>query len=274
MTPHIVSKIIDSDGNTVQEFGSEVRRQVISEETSAAMRLALEKVVNNNGGTNAYVKGYRIGGKSGTAEKLNQVDEEMYIFSYFEFAPVEDPQVAALVLVDEATSGAEFANTVVAPTVASLMADLLPYLGVQPQYSEEDEETHDVIIPTNLIDTDPLAAQSKLRIRGLESEIIGSGKTVVDVFPKEGTKVAGQSKIILYTDDRAHETVTVPNVVGLTPAQANQKLTNAGLNIRITGGAAQNKGAKVSSQDTEEGAEVPRGTVVTIGCLIQGEDGE
>ncbi|MGI5892997.1 MAG: penicillin-binding transpeptidase domain-containing protein [Candidatus Merdivicinus sp.] len=273
LTPHIVSKVLDADGNVVEEYGTEVRRQVISEETSEAMCLALEQVVAANGGSNAYVKGYRIGGKSGTAQKLNK-EEEVYIFSYFVFAPVDDPQVAALVLVDEATSGAEYANTVVAPTVASLMADLLPYLGIQPQYSEEEAKLQDISVPGGLIGTDPLTAQSKLRVKGLESTIIGEGKTVVSMYPASGTKVAANSNIIIYTDDRAAETTTVPDVVGLTPSQANQKLTNAGLNIRITGGAAQNSKAKVSSQDTEAGATVAKGTVVTIECLIEGEDGD
>ncbi len=129
-------------------------------------------------------------------------------------------------------------------------------------------------IPRGGIGTDPVSAQSKLRIKGLESTIVGDGKTVVDVYPKSGTKVAVNSNIIIYTDEREMETATVPNVVGLTPSQANQKLTNAGLNIRITGGAAQNKQAKVSNQDTEAGSTVPKGTVVTIECLITGEDGE
>ena len=273
LTPHVVEKVLDSDGNVVEEIGTEVRRQVISEETSEAICLALEQVVAANGGSNAYVKGYRIGGKSGTAQKLNK-EEDVYIFSYFVFAPVDDPQVAALVLVDEATSGAEYANTVVAPTVASLMADLLPYLGIQPQYSEEEAETQDVSVPGGLIGADPLVAKSKLQVKGLECTIIGEGKTVVSMYPASGTKVAANSTIIIYTDERDMETTTVPNVVGLTPSQANQILTNAGLNIRITGGAAENSKAKVSSQDTEDGVEVPKGTVVTIECLIEGEDGE
>ena len=94
------------------------------------------------------------------------------------------------------------------------------------------------------------------------------------MYPESGTKVAANSTIIIYTDERDMETTTVPNVVGLTPSQANQVLTNAGLNIRITGGAAENSKARVSSQDTEDGVEVPKGTVVTIECLIEGEDGE
>ena len=273
LTPHVVSKILDSDGNTVEEFGTEVRRQVISEETSETMCGILEQVVSANGGTNAYVKGYRTGGKSGTAQKLNK-EEDVYIYSFFAFAPVDDPQVACLILVDEATSGASYANTVVAPAVASLMADLLPYLGVQPQYSEEDEKTQDVSVPGGLIGRDSATAESRLLAQGLDCTVIGSGTDVVSVYPESGTKVAGGSTVILYTDDRDMETVTVPDVVGLTPSQANQQLTNAGLNIRITGGAAQNTSARVASQDTEAGSTVPRGTVVTIECLIQGEDGE
>ena len=275
LQPHIVSKIVDNNGNTVKEVGTEVRRQVISEETSAIMRDALEQVVSANGGTNAYVKGYRIGGKSGTAQKLTDSTNSKYVFSYFVFAPADDPQVAALVMVDEPTEGQrDYANVVVGPLAAAVMKDVLPYLGIAPQYSEEELAEQEVTIPTGLIGRDPFSAQSKLRIQGLNGKIVGNGKTVTSVFPNQGTKIPREGTVILYTEEDAGQTVTVPSVVGMTPTQANQVLTNSGLNIRISGGAANNKRAQVSTQSVESGSTVPKGTIVEVQCLITGEDGE
>ena len=143
LTPRVVDRVIDQDGNTVKEFGTEVKRQVISEETSAIMRDGLEQVVSANGGTNASVAGYRIGGKSGTAQILTNTveegEEEMYVFSYFVFAPADDPQVAALVLIDSPTQGdTSYANTVVGPLASTVMSDILPYLGIGTTYTDEE----------------------------------------------------------------------------------------------------------------------------------------
>ncbi len=275
LQPHIVSKIVDNNGNTVEEIGTTVRRQVISEESSAIMRSALEQVVSANGGTNAYVKGYRIGGKSGTAQKLTDSTNSKYVFSYFVFAPADDPQVAALVMVDEPTEGKrDYANVVVGPLAAAVMKDVLPYLGISPQYTDEELAEQEATIPTGMIGMDPFTAQSKLGIRGLNGKIIGNGKTVVSVFPNQGTKIPNGGTVILYTTEDEAQTVTVPTVIGMTPTQANQVLTNSGLNIRIGGGAANNKRAQISSQSVESGATVPRGTIVEVECLITGEDGE
>jgi len=275
LQPHIVSKIVDNNGNTVEEINTTVRRQVISEESSAIMRKALEEVVSANGGTNAYVKGYRIGGKSGTAQKLTDSTNTKFVFSYFVFAPADDPQVAALVMVDEPTEGKrDYANVVVGPLAANVMKDILPYLGISPQYSEEELADQEVTIPTGMIGMDPYTAQSKLGIRGLKGKIVGNGKSVVSVFPNQGTKIPNEGTVILYTSEDSQKEVTVPNVTGMTPTQANQVLTNSGLNIRIGGGAANNKRAQVLTQNIESGSSVPMGTIVEIECVITGEDGE
>ncbi|MGI5967799.1 MAG: penicillin-binding transpeptidase domain-containing protein [Anaerotruncus rubiinfantis] len=274
LTPYVVEKVIDSDGNTVEEYGPVVRRQVISEETSAIMRQALEAVVSHNGGTNAYVKGYRIGGKSGTSQKLTDDTDTKRVFSYFVFAPADDPVIAALVMVDEATSGETYANVVAGPLAAAIMADTLPYLGITPQYTEEELASQEITVPTGMIDMDVLSAESKLRAAGLSARIVGSGKTVASVYPSQLSKVPQGSTIVLYTEEDATEMVSVPDVSGKTPKQANQILTNAGLNIRFTGGAANNTAAKVASQSLEAGSEVPRGTIIEVECLVAGEDGE
>ena len=278
LTPRVVDRVIDQDGNTVEEFGTEVKRQVISEETSAIMRDGLEQVVSANGGTNASVAGYRIGGKSGTAQILTNTveegEEEMYVFSYFVFAPADDPQVAALVLIDSPTQGdTSYANTVVGPLASTVMSDILPYLDIGTTYTDEELANQEVSVPTGLVGADLATAEAKLRSQGLEAYIIGDGENVIDVYPEESSRVPNESTIVLYTEGSEISTVTMPNVVGLTPTQASQTLGSYGLNVRISGGAANNTKARVVSQEYEAGTTLTRGTVVEIECVVSGEDG-
>ena len=278
LTPRVVDRVIDQDGNTVEEFGTEVKRQVISEETSAIMRDGLEQVVSANGGTNASVAGYRIGGKSGTAQILTNTveegEEEMYVFSYFVFAPADDPQVAALVLIDSPTQGdTSYANTVVGPLASTVMSDILPYLGIGTTYTDEELANQEVSVPTGLVGADLATAEAKLRSQGLEAYIIGDGENVIDVYPEESSRVPNESTIVLYTEGSEISTVTMPNVVGMTPTQASQTLGSYGLNVRISGGAANNTKARVVSQEYEAGTTLTRGTVVEIECVVSGEDG-
>ena len=278
LTPRVVDRVIDQDGNTVQEFGTEVKREVISEETSAIMRDGLEQVVSANGGTNASVAGYRIGGKSGTAQILTNTveegEEEMYVFSYFVFAPADDPQVAALVLIDSPTQGdTSYANTVVGPLASTVMSDILPYLDIGTTYTDEELANQEVSVPTGLVGVDLATAEAKLRSQGLEAYIIGDGENVIDVYPEESSRVPNESTIVLYTEGSEISTVTMPNVLGLTPTQASQTLGSYGLNVRISGGAANNTKARVVSQEYEAGTTLTRGTVVEIECVVSGEDG-
>ena len=278
LTPRVVDRVIDQDGNTVQEFGTEVKREVISEETSAIMRDGLEQVVSANGGTNASVAGYRIGGKSGTAQILTNTveegEEEMYVFSYFVFAPADDPQVAALALIDSPTQGdTSYANIVVGPLASTVMSDILPYLGIGTTYTDEELANQEVSVPTGLVGADLATAEAKLRSQGLEAYIIGDGENVIDVYPEESSRVPNESTIVLYTEGSEISTVTMPNVLGLTPTQASQTLGSYGLNVRISGGAANNTKARVVSQEYEAGTTLTRGTVVEIECVVSGEDG-
>ena len=278
LTPRVVDRVIDQDGNTVEEFGTEVKRQVISEETSAIMRDGLEQVVSANGGTNASVAGYRIGGKSGTAQILTNTveegEEEMYVFSYFVFAPADDPQVAALVLIDSPTQGdTSYANTVVGPLASTVMSDILPYLDIGTTYTDEELANQEVSVPTGLVGADLATAEAKLRSQGLEAYIIGDGENVIDVYPEESSRVPNESTIVLYTEGSEISTVTMPNVVGMTPTQASQTLGSYGLNVRISGGAANNTKARVVLQEYEAGTTLTRGTVVEIECVVSGEDG-
>lgn len=274
VTPHVVQKILDEDGNVVKNVETEVKRQVISEETSEAMRPLLEGVVAANGGSNAYVKGYRIGGKSGTSQKKNDAVNKKYISSFCTFAPVDDPEIAVLIVVDEPDVSKGYYGSVVAgPACASVMADTLPYLGYEPQYTEEELAQQEVPVG-NYVGMDILKAQNEVTNDRLKAFVKGSGNTVVKQVPTRGTSLSQQGKVILYTEeDAAETTVTVPKLVGLSPSAANTVLTNLHLNIKLNGGAANATGAKVVSQSVGEGEKVPIGTVIEVECRTTASDG-
>lgn len=270
--PHVVKQILDQDDNVVENVGTTVKRQAISSETSATMRQVLEEVVTTNGGSNAYISGFRIGGKSGTAQKLDQEDTTSYISSFVGFAPADDPQIAVLVIVDTPRDGNIYGSVVAAPAVSEVLRQTLPYLGIEAKYSESELAELQVATP-GVTGVDPMTAASRLTAEGLTSRKVGNGNTVVKQVPARGTSVARGSTVILYTDGAEEETATVPNLVGLTPSQANTELTNRGLNIKFDGGTTQQEGATVATQSQPEGAVVPKGTVVSVTCIKNDETG-
>lgn len=271
VTPYMVSQVLDSDGNVVSTTEPQIKRQVISEETSETMRSVLEQVVSANGGSNAYIPGYRIGGKSGTAQKLDNEDDSAYISSFAAFAPADDPEIAVLIIVDTPRGGQIYGSVVAAPAVSSMLKQTLPYLGVQQEYTEEELANVETGVP-NVVKSDVLSAQSTLTGVGLESRVIGEGTTVVSQVPARGTSVPGGSTVILYTDEREAETVEVPDLSGMSPSAANETLTNLGLNIKFDGGSQQ-AGAIVSSQGTAVGTVVEKGSVITVYCVVNDETG-
>ncbi len=274
VTPYVVKKILDEDGNVVKNVEPTIRRQVISEETSKTMRPLLEAVVSANGGSNAYVKGYQIGGKSGTSQKQNDPTDTKRIGSYCAFAPVDDPEIAVLIIVDEPTVGtSSYGSVVAAPAVASVMSDTLPYLGYEAKFTEEELAQQEVIVG-NYEGMDILKAQNEVGNKQLKAVVKGDGTKVVKQVPARGTTIPKEGKVILYTEENAEETtVKMPRLIGESPARANTILTNMHLNIKLTGGAANSTGAKVTSQSIPEGQEVAIGTVVTVGCQITEEQG-
>ena len=274
VTPHVVKKVLDENNNVVKNIETTVKRQVISSETSETMRPLLEAVVAANGGSNAYVKGYRIGGKSGTAQKLGDTTNTKRIGSYCTFAPVDDPEIIALVLVDEPTVGNNAYGSVVAgPALGSIMADALPYLGVEPQYTEEELAQQDVSV-SNYVGWDILKAQNDIKNKQLTPDVRGNGTKVIKQTPAKGTSIPKNGKVILYTEEDSSDTkVTVPNLVGETPARANTILTNLHLNIKLTGGASGAAGAKIYSQSIAAGTQVSIGTVIELECRIPDELG-
>lgn len=260
--PHLVKQILDADGNVVKSYGTEVKRQVISNETSKKVCEVLESVVTDGGGKNAYIPGYRVGGKSGTAEKLDSDDPNARIASFFAMAPADDPEIAVLILLDNSKSYSQYGSVLAAPAAAAVLADALPYLGIEPQYSEEELADLDVTVP-NVTNSELLEAQNTLRQNNLNSEVVGNGTTVLRQVPEYGSSVPNGGSVILYTEEGENEMATVPDVVNLSGDQVNARLTNAGLQLRVTGAGAEGSTTSIS-QSVAAGEQVPRGTVITV----------
>ena len=262
-TPYLVEKEMDSDGNTISQHDATPVRQVISEETSATVRQILEYVVSDGTGKNGQVAGYRIGGKTGTADKRGTND---VVVSFLCFAPADDPQVIMLLTMDTPsrdTGTYVSGGNMVAPTASSIMANILPYLGIAPEYTEEEMGSADATVPYVVGMTEEEAA-AKLASYGFNNyRTVGDGATVTDQTPLGGAIVPADAEIILYMGaEKSDELCTVPNVAGMSAANANKALTNAGLIMKTTG--ASSSGARVISQSLAEGAQVEAGTVVTV----------
>lgn len=265
--PYIVAKVVDADGNTVSETEPTLKRQVISEETSALVCDILESVVSNGSGRNAYVPGYRIGGKTGTSQKidlLSSTGEEEYILSFVGIAPMDNPQIACLVLLDEPEVKNSYGSTIAAPVVGTILSEVLPYLGIEKIYSEQEMESADIAI-SNYVGQEPHTAQAAITRLGLSSKVMGSGGKVISQVPAAYSEVPRNGTVILYTDEESQsDTVIVPDVLDMSGLSANQAILNAGLNIRITGVNIEDTNAIAAKQDPAAGTEVRRGTIVTV----------
>ena len=275
VTPHVVDKIVDGDGNVIKSASTEVKRQVISEETSAEMRNLLWNVVEENGGSNAYISGYKIGGKSGTSEKLDEYSKNnmRYVSTFCAFTPADDPEIAMLVIVDESMSGTYYGSAVAAPIVSAVFSECLEYLGIYAQYTAEELAEQNTTVPY-LLGTNPLAAITELNENGLKCTIIGSETgTVTDVVPGAGATIPKNGTVIIYTNDEERLTAIVPDVHGMTVDEANAAVTNAGLNISLSGGAINNESAKAYAQSIEAGTEVYRGAVIEVTFVVNDETG-
>lgn len=272
VTPHLLDRFVDDDGVTVKAYGTAVKRQVISTETARTLTQILEAGVSGDGGAkNAYVKGYKVAAKTGTSEKFDEPEKELRIGSCVAYAPADDPQIAVLIMVDEPTGGSVYGSIVAAPYVSAFLSNVLPYMGIEPEYSEEELAKLQVSVG-RYIGSSVEDAKAKIKELGVTAEIIGGGDTVTGQVPARGSKLEKEhGKIILYTNDADPnaKTVKVPNVLGLTAAQANEKIIAAGLNIEIKGSQNYQSGggATVTSQSYAGGTDVPYGTVVTIEVL-------
>lgn len=274
VTPYVVDKIVDSDGNIVKQFAPTIKRQVISEETSAIMRQTLETVVTVNSGSNVYIKGYNIGGKSGTSQKLDENPEgNTYVSSYCAFYPADDPEIIMLVMVDEPTNGLYYGSAVAAPVVSEMFTEILPYLGYYAEYTEEELAELEVTVP-DVEDATVESAKATLESIGLNADVVGDGETVVKQVPSHGNQMPKDSTVVLYTEEGTEEEmVYVPDLTGYTLKEANEELAELGLNLRPLGGAAQKAGAECSGVMNYKECYVPRGTIIEAYFLINDETG-
>ena len=276
VTPHVVDKIIDSSGNVIKTVDPAVKRQVISAETSELMRQITENIVTYNGGSNAYIAGYRIGGKSGTSEKLDQYGNNnmRYVGSFCAYTPANDPEYIMLVCVDEPLGGKYYGSMVAAPVVSAVFSECLEYLGVYPQYTADELADQDVQVPY-VYDYSLLDAITSINTKGLKYEIVGDENAgIVDyTIPAASERIPNNGTVIIYMRGAEKVPVTVPDLSGLTVEQANAKLTKLGLNISLDGGAVNNASAIASSQTIEPGTEVSKGTVVGVTFLVNEDTG-
>lgn len=271
-TPHVVDSIVDENGNTVYEADTTPVRQVISEQTSKQCAEILEGVVTKYTGKNAYMAGYRIGGKTGSAETLK---EDETIVSFVGFAPADDPEVIVLVVFDRpkvSASGSKVSTTGVtisggamaAPVAGHLLADILDYQGYEKTYSEDDLTGALVSMP-DLTDMTEAQAEQALNAKGLNYRTVGSGDQVTGQIPAYGRNVPQNSTVIVYMGEEAPtDAVEMPNLKGLTPEQALARLNQLGLFLRATGTSGYTSSSTTCiSQDVDPGTKVNRGYVVT-----------
>ena len=273
MQPYVVKEIEHADG-TVTKVEPEVVRQVISEETSATVCQILEQVVGDSvegTGKNAYVAGYRIGGKTGTSEKVAQIaagGPNEYIVSFIGVAPMDDPQIAILVLLDTPSNETGIyisGGRMAAPTVGKIMADVLPYLGVEAQYTEEEIATMDRSVP-DVSGLTPEEAAAQLEELGFTSRVVGTGSQVTGQLPAKNAVVAAGTQVILYADaEPSEELEEMPDLTGLSYSIARQRLGYYGLFIQTdTMSKIDAETMLVTSQSIEAGTEVEHGTVIEV----------
>jgi len=279
LKPYVVSQVLDSDGNIVKSNERTVLRQVISEETSATMCKMMEYVVTDGTAGSAKTPGYRVGGKTGTSEKIDTYDEngkpvEDKIVSFIGVAPIDDPKYVVLVALDTPNYVAGTSYTphnqyisgglMAAPTVRDVFLDILPYLGVEPDYSSDDIRGVNITLPDVIGMTEDEAA-ALLSGKSITYRTVGQGSTVSDQLPNPGAEVPGNSEIILYFGNavKTTEQVEVPDFVGYGIADVDYLATNAGLYIQAKGTDHRDEYVTVAYQDIEPGTMVDRGTTIT-----------
>ena len=271
LEPYIVSEVLDADGRTVLKQEPTVLRQVIREETSKTMCTLLESVVKEGTAKNASVAGFSIGGKTGTSEKIDVFDEngqrvQDKIVSFVGIAPMDDPQYIVLVALDtpSRSTGIYISGGVMAaPTVGAVMADLLPYLGVAQNWSQEDAAGIRVVVP-DLTGMSAKEAEKALKALNLKASFSGSEEAVTDQIPAAGQSVPGGSEILVYLGQMGQvRTVTVPDFSGMTRQQASAAAGSLGLYILVSGNTDTSPSVTVTAQS------VPAGTQAQTGDTIQ-----
>ena len=280
LEPYIVSEVVDADGNTVEKNEKTVLRQVISQQTSETMRTLMEQVVTEGTASAARTPGYRVGGKTGTSEKLDEYDENGQqvkdkIVSFVGVAPIDDPKYVVLVALDTPAYSENSEKYTVhgmyisgglmaAPTVRDIFLDILPYLGVEPDYGSEDIRGVNFTVP-DVIGMDETEAGELLAEKTITYRVVGTGSVVTDQLPVAGSQVPGNSQIILYMGAEKQATrVEVPDFIGCSVADVNYLAANAGLYVQAKGTDRTDVYVLAAYQDIEPGTEVDRGTTITV----------
>ncbi|MBP3411789.1 MAG: PASTA domain-containing protein, partial [Oscillospiraceae bacterium] len=272
LEPYIVSQVLDQEGEPLYSKERTVLRQVISEQTSKTMCELLESVVSEGTAKNANVTGYRIGGKTGTSEKTDQRNESGQmtkdkIVSFVGIAPMEDPRYVVLIALDTpnpATGQYISGGVMAAPTVGAVLEDILPYLGVQADYTKQELYRVNVPMP-DVEGLSPYAAQEKLKEANLNCRIIGNGSKILGQIPAKGKPIPCYSTVQLYTDTTlTEEKVELPSLLGLTVAEVTQKLNDLGLYLQAKGTDSTAWHVLAADQSIPAGTKVERGTTVTV----------
>lgn len=271
--PYVVKEILGSDGSVKSTTETTVIRQVISAETSAYMREAMQAVVEGGTGKNAYVPGYRVGGKTATSEidKLRdsegkEIDtENRYTASFIGVAPMDDPQIAVLVAINDLPeSAAHGGGAIAAPVVGRIMEDVLPYVGITPVYSDEENDRRELTVPSVIGSTESEAAAALEQV-GFSYRVVGEGDKVTDQVPSSGVRIPASGKVILYMgESKPTEQVEVPDLTGLTPDECRSVLEEYGLYLKQKGVAS----SQVTGSTTASKQSPAAGTKVNIGAVV------
>ncbi len=266
--PHVVSRILDGEGNVTKSVETVRKRQVVSSETSKLVCEMLESVVSEGGGGNAYVPGYRVGGKTGTSQKiadeLQGSGERLRISSFCGIAPMDNPQVAVLVMLDEPHADNVYGGTIAAPVGGQVLGDILPYMGIEPQYSEEELKTM-AIKPPNVVGKSKGEAKNEIQAAGLQVKLVGGGDKIERQVPASSQSIAKNGVVVLYTEGAGENSmVTVPNLTGMAVAGVNSTAASANLNVAFSGGSLTSGQAVSYRQSVEEGQQVEAGTTITV----------
>ncbi len=265
LKPYLVSEIKDVKGNTVSKTQTTERRQVISEDTSEKVLDMMTYVVENGTGRNARVAGYKVGGKTGTSEKLGEYSDnerKKYIISFSAIAPTDDPRVAMIIICDEPNQDLG-GGTICAPIAASVVEECMKQLGVEPSYTADELKNKAVKIPA-VAGKSVDEAKSQLSGLELKSRVVGNGNKVIKQTPTADSEIPRNGTVVLYTESNKEQTVKVPDFTGLTISEANRVASSHNLNIRISGNDSTSANVVAYKQSESKDSEVAIGTVITV----------